>query len=307
MSLMIEKSGALSLLQDLGRFGFQNIGVTPGGAMDNHAFNWANKLLNNPQGSAQIEITVGGFKARFNDATSFSICGAEAPISLNGKIITTWSSHHAQSGDLLEIGYATKGLRIYLSVAGGFRVTKTLNSCSTVMRDKLGGLNQEGQKLQDGDCIPYLGNLVPFSRKVPDCFIVDYRKTIEIGVLPTYQFNDFSLVAKNIFFSSEYTITPFSNRMGYRLNGPSIPSNYSDFISEGIALGAIQVPKNGQPIILMNDRQTIGGYPKMGCVCNKDLSLLAQSPPGTKIQFVLKDLYATEAQLHIEMNYFSNS
>ena len=305
MSLKIEQAGALSLLQDLGRFGFQNIGVTPGGAMDKHAFNWANKLLNNQQNATQIEITVGGFKARFNDATSFSICGAQATISLNGNIISTWSSHHANAGDLLEVGYVTKGLRIYLSVAGGFPISKTLNSCSTVIKDKLGGLNQDGQKIQDGDCIPYHGNLLPFSRKVPDCFIVDYKKTIEIGVLPTYQFDDFSLAAKNIFFNSDYTITPASNRMGYRLEGPAISSNCSEFISEGIALGAIQVPQNGQPIILMNDRQTIGGYPKIGCVCNKDLSLLAQSPPGTKIRFTLKDIFESEAQLHIENNFFN--
>ena len=94
--------------------------------------------------------------------------------------------------------------------------------------------------------------------------------------------------------------------MGYRLSGPSIAFEGTEFISEGIALGAIQIPQNGQPIILMKDRQTIGGYPKMGCVCNKDLNLLAQSPPGTKVRFVLKELFQSEAQIHIENNYFSN-
>ncbi|MGB5445608.1 MAG: biotin-dependent carboxyltransferase family protein [Psychromonas sp.] len=307
MSLTIEKAGALSLLQDLGRYGFQDIGVTAGGPMDNHAFSWANKLLDNPENATQIEITVGAFKARFNDATSFSLCGAESVITLNGERIANWSSHHANSGDLLEIGYATKGLRSYLSVAGGFSIGKTLNSSSTVIRDKLGGLNQDGQKLQDKDCIPYAGKVIPFSRRVPACFIGDYKNIVEIGVLPTYQFHEFSPEARNLFFSGEYTITPYSNRMGYRLAGPAICSEWPGFISEGIALGAIQIPNNGQPIILMKDRQTIGGYPKIGCVCHKDLSLLAQSPSGTKIRFVLKELYAAEAQLHIEMNYFANS
>lgn len=307
MSLTIEKAGTLSLLQDLGRYGYQDIGVTSGGPMDSHAFNWANKLLDNPENATQIEITLGGFKARFNEATNFSLCGAESEITLSGERITTWSSHHAQAGDILEIGYAQKGLRTYLSVAGGFAVQKTLNSSSTVIRDKLGGLNQDGKKLQDGDNIPYVCKARPFYRTVPYQFIPNYTKVIEIGVLPTYQFDQFSAAARSLFFSCEYSISPDSNRMGYRLEGPAIASEFPSFISEGIALGAIQIPSNGQPIILMRDRQTIGGYPKMGCVCNQDLNLLAQSPPATKIRFVVKELYASEAQLHIEMNYFSKS
>ena len=307
MSLTIEKAGVLSLLQDPGRYGYQDIGVTSGGAMDSHAFNWANKLLDNPENTTQIEITMGAFKARFNEPTSFSICGAESEITLNGKPIAVWSSYHARAGDILEIGYAQKGLRSYLSVCGGFSIEKTLNSTSTVMRDKFGGLTKTGQKLQDGDSLPYISKLLPYSRKVPSCFIPDYKQSIEIGVLPTYQFHSFTPEARNRFFSSEYTITPDCNRMGYRLEGPEIDSKTQSFISEGIALGAIQIPSNGQPIILMKDRQTIGGYPKIGCVCQKDLSLLAQSPPGTKIRFVLKELYAQEAQLHIELNYFNSS
>ncbi len=304
MSLTIEKAGVLSLLQDIGRYGYQDLGVTTGGPMDRKAFNWANKLLDNPENTTQIEITMGAFRARFNEATSFSICGAHSKITLNNTKIATWSSHQAQSGDILEVGYATKGLRTYLSVGKGFSIKKTLNSSSTVMRNKFGGLNQDGQKLQDGDCIPYVGTLLPFSQKVPTCFIPDYVGVIEIGVLPTYQFHEFSSEARDLFFSSEYTISSYSNRMGYRLEGASIRSEWPGFISEGIALGAIQIPSNGQPIILLQDRQTIGGYPKMGCVCNNDLNLLAQSPPGTKIRFVLKELYASEAMLHIEMNYF---
>lgn len=305
MSLIIKRAGVLSLLQDPGRYGYQDIGVTTGGTMDSHAFNWANKLLDNPQETTQIEITMGAFKATFNKPTSFAICGAESDITLNGQTITPWSSYHAQAGDILEIGYAQKGLRSYLSVSGGFTIKKTLNSSSTVTRDNFGGLSQNGQKLQDGDALPYPGKLLAFTRKVPNPFLPDYKQSVEIGVLPTYQFDSFTPQARNLFFSAEYTITPDCNRMGYRLAGPAIESNTKNFISEGIALGAIQIPSNGQPIILMKDRQTIGGYPKIGCVCQKDLNLLAQSPPGTKVRFVLKELYAAEAQLHIELNYFN--
>jgi len=306
MSLTIEQAGPLSLLQDLGRYGYQDIGVTTGGPMDEHAFRWANKLLNNPDNATQIEITLGPFKARFSKATTFSLCGAESIITLNGKSMAPWASHQAKSGDLLEIGFATKGLRTYLSVSGGFTVPATLNSSSTVIRDQLGGLQEKGKKLQDQDCILYEVETPSFTRKVPAKFIPDYSNHIEIGILPTYQFDMFSTKAKDVFFNSEYTITPTSNRMGYRLSGDPIVFEGTEFISEGIALGAIQIPQNGQPIILMKDRQTIGGYPKMGCVCRKDLNLLAQSPPGTKVRFVLKEVYQSEAQLHIENNYFSN-
>jgi len=307
MSLTIIQAGALSLLQDRGRYGYQDIGVTTGGPMDTHAFNWANRLLDSPANSTQIEISMGIFKARFNSATSFAVCGAESTLTLNGKAIETWTIHHARPEDILEIGYASKGLRSYLAVGKGFTVSQTLSSSSTVMRDKLGGLRQGGQKLQDGDSVSYIANQLPFSRKVATNFIPDYAATVEVGVLPTYQFDEFSAEARSQFFNTEYTITPYSNRMGYRLEGVNIESESTGFISEGIALGAIQIPSNGQPIILLNDRQTIGGYPKMGCVCNKDLSLLAQSAPGTKIRFVLKDLYESEAQLHIQMNYFANA
>jgi len=306
MSLKIQQAGPLSLLQDLGRYGYQDIGVTTGGPMDSHAFRWANKLLNNQDNATQIEITLGPFKARFNEPTSFSICGADSMITLNGKNIKNWASYQAKSGDVLEIGFATKGLRTYLSVSGGFTVPATLNSSSTVIRDRLGGLQEDGQKLQDQDCILYKAATTPFTRKTPTNFIPNYANSIEIGVLPTYQFDMFSTKAKDVFFNSEYTITPTSNRMGYRLSGDPIVFEGTEFISEGIALGAIQIPQNGQPIILMKDRQTIGGYPKMGCVCHKDLNLLAQSPPGTKVRFVLKEVYQSEAQIHIENNYFSN-
>jgi len=304
MSLTIIQAGALSLLQDAGRYGYQDIGVTTGGPMDSHAFHWANRLLNNPDNSTQIEISMGVFKARFNSATSFAVCGAQSATTLNGQPIAIWSTHNAQVGDILEIGYASKGLRSYLAVGEGFSVHHTLNSSSAVMRDKLGGLHQEGEQLRNGDSISYIANLQPFNRKVPTHFIPEYPNCIEIGVLPTYQFDEFSRAAKNKFFNCEYTITPYSNRMGYRLEGESIEPESKSFISEGIALGAIQIPSNGQPIILLNDRQTIGGYPKMSCVCNQDLSLLAQSAPGTKIRFVLKDLYASEAQLHMQNSYF---
>ncbi|MEJ6124023.1 biotin-dependent carboxyltransferase family protein [Vibrio sp. 2-Bac 85] len=304
MALDIIQAGPLSLLQDLGRYGYQDVGVTPGGAMDTHAFHWANQLLNNPANAAQIEITMGPFKACFKQSTSFSLCGADVVVSLNGNKITTWSSCQAKAGDILEIGYPKQGLRSYLAVSGGFTSPKTFGSISTVIRNKLGGLSKKGSKLANGDILPFIAQVQLHSRKVPQQFIPEYKDIINIGVLTTYQFHQFSEEAKKTFFNELYTVTPEIDRMGYRLKGKPIEFAEQSFVSEGIALGAIQIPANGQPIILMRDRQTIGGYPKMGCVCNRDLNILAQATPGTQIRFFEQDLYEAEAELHQEQHYF---
>ncbi len=304
MSLHIEQAGPLSLLQDLGRHGYQSVGVTPGGPMDAHAFHWANRLLDNAPDAPQVEITMGPFRARFKQANSFSLCGADVSATLNAQAIMPWRSWQAKAGDLLEIGYPKKGLRTYLAVSGGFTSPKTLGSVSTVMRDQFGGLSKEGHKLVDGDQLLFKPKVLPYCRAVPKQFVPDYAKIIKVGVLPTYQFNQFTPKARATLFNELYTVTPQIDRMGYRLKGEPIEFAQQRFVSEGIALGAIQIPANGQPIVLMRDRQTIGGYPKMGCVCHRDLNLLAQATPGTQISFFLQDLYEAEAELHQQQHYF---
>ena len=304
MTLYIEQAGPLSLLQDLGRHGYQSVGVTPGGPMDAHAFHWANRLLDNPADAPQIEITMGPFRALFKQASSFALCGAEVSAILNGQAITPWRAWQAKAGDLLEVGYPKKGLRTYLAVTGGFISSKTLGSVSTVMRDQFGGLSQEGDKLADGDQLSFTAKVLPYCRAVPKQFIPDFANVIKVGVLPTYQYNQFTPQARDTFFNELYTVTPQIDRMGYRLKGKPIEFAQQDFVSEGIALGAIQIPANGQPIVLMRDRQTIGGYPKLGCVCQRDLNLLAQATPGIQVHFFLQDLYEAEAELHQQQHYF---
>jgi len=304
MTLRIIKAGTLSLLQDLGRFGYQHVGVTPGGPMDNHAFYWANRLLDNPCNATQIEITMGPFHAIFEKNTTFSLCGADVVALLNNKEISNWHSWEAKSGDVLTLSYPKNGLRTYLAVAGGFDIPTTLGSTSTVLRDQFGGITQKGQKLCDGDILAYQPTVLPHSRRVAKDFIPDFESTLNIGVLPTCQFDQFDKEAKNTFFNQIYTLTSLMDRMGYRLKGEPIHFHQQDFISEGIALGAIQIPANGQPIILMRDRQTVGGYPKIGCVCNRDLNLLAQATPGTKIKFFIQDIFEAEAELQQEQQYF---
>lgn len=304
MTLRIKQAGALSLIQDLGRFGFQDVGVTSGGPMDNHAFYWANRLLDNPPNASQIEITMGPFAAVFEKSTTFSLCGAEVVAKLNNQTISNWHSWVAKSGDVLTLSFPKTGLRTYIAIAGGFDVPKTLGSTSTVVRDHFGGITQQGEKLRDGDTLPYQPNVSLYCRGVLKQFIPHYTQTIKIGVLPTYQFDQFDEKAVNTFLNEIYTVTPLIDRMGYRLEGATIDFPQQHFISEGIVPGSIQIPANGQPIVLMRDRQSIGGYPKIGCVCNRDLNLLAQATPGTKVQFFLQDLFEAEAELQQEQHYF---
>lgn len=304
MSLYIEKAGPLSLVQDLGRFGHQDFGVSVGGAMDQHAFGWANKLLGNAADASQVEITMGPFRAVFKQATSFAICGAKAKLQLNGSALSPWSSHRANAGDRLEIGFARQGLRSYLAVTGGFNLASTLGSCSTVVRDNLGGLHQDGKALKAGDQLAFAPQQLPIHRAVPPLFVPEYGAMIQLGVLPSYQFDQFSQSAKQRLFNSCYQVTPHSDRMGYRLEGEAIEYEQGSFISEGIAPGAIQIPANGQPIVLMRDRQTIGGYPKMGCICQLDLNRLAQAAPGTQIQFYLEDFNVAADRLKKQQEFF---
>jgi len=304
MTLRIKQAGALSLIQDLGRFGYQDLGATVGGPMDNHAFYWANRLLDNTPNATQIEITMGPFSAEFEKPTTFSLCGADVVAKLNNQTISNWHSWTANTGDVLTLSFPQSGLRTYLAIAGGFDVPKILGSTSTVARDQFGGLTQQGDKLKDNDLIPYQPKLIGYHRNVPKQFIPDYAQTIRIGVLPTYQFDQFGEQAITTLFNEVYTVSPLIDRMGYRLSGTPIEFPQQQFVSEGIVPGSIQIPANGQPIILMRDRQTIGGYPKIGCVCNRDLNLLAQATPGTKIQFFLQDLLEAEAELQQEQHYF---
>ncbi|MBV1841269.1 MULTISPECIES: biotin-dependent carboxyltransferase family protein [Photobacterium] len=304
MTLRILTPGPLSLVQDLGRHGHQHIGVSPGGPMDEHAFLWANRLLDNPLNAAQIEIAMGQFSCEFHADTTIALTGADMNARLNGKPVASWQSLRVRSGDQLSLRGARNGIRSYLAVKEGFKVTGVLDSCATVMRDGLGGFSRQGDKLMAQDRLRYNVTTPMPTRRVPEQFIPDYGQSITLSVIPGYQYDLFDQAERERFFSSEFTVTPQIDRMGYRLSGAAIACQTTSLISEGIALGAIQIPADGQPIILMRDRQTIGGYPKIGCVTARDLSKLAQCQPGATVRFIEKDLYQAEAERMIEHHFF---
>ena len=307
MTLRVIEPGPLSLIQDLGRYGHQSIGVSPGGPMDEHAFLWANRLLANHKNDAQIEINLGMFRCEFLTQTTIAITGADMAAELNGKVIQPWQSYSVQPGDTLSFKGSRSGLRAYLAIRGGFEVSKILGSCATVVRDQLGGLHGDGSKLCAGDNLNYSASDPMLTKQVPDEFVPDYGQDITLEVIPGYQYEWFDEEERHRFFNTTYTLSQQIDRMGYRLSGEAIHCQQQSLISEGIALGSVQIPADGQPIILMRDRQTIGGYPKIGCVKARNLSKLSQCLPGATIRFVKRDLYEAEAEYRLKKRFFSGA
>ncbi|MDB4837180.1 biotin-dependent carboxyltransferase family protein [Marinomonas sp.] len=284
MAFNVIKPGMLTLLQDLGRHGHQSIGLTSGGPMDEMAFRWANALLDNSDNCPQLEVTFGMLTLEAQTDTSIAITGADLDARLNGSNLLPWQSYAIRKGDLLAFHQPVTGLRAYLAVKGGFVCEPTLGSVSTVMREKIGGLTGKGDKLQKGDLLHYHECTQHKHMSVPRLAIPNYN-SIDISVILGYQYQSFSSFERAKFFSSDYVVSTSSDRMGYRLEGNAITSEVPGIISEGITYGSIQIPKDGQPIVLLKDRQTIGGYPKMGCVTRYSGGLLGQKKPGDTIQF----------------------
>ncbi len=304
IGLLVEKPGPLSLIQDFGRFGLGHIGITQGGPVDGYAYNWANYLLGNPVNCPAIEITLGNasFVALHN--CHLAICGGDLSATVDGTPIPNWSDFVLKKGQRLRFSTPKNGLRAYVAIKDGFDIPAHLGSCSTVIRESLGGLDAKGSALKSGDILPFTPHRLPKTkpRQMTFRFKPDYNLPIKLRVIEGYQYHDFDPEVIDTFYSSEFTISPDSNRMGYRLEGNSITPPYNGVLSEGIALGSIQIPDDGNPIVLLNDHQTIGGYPKIGCIARIDLPRLAQAKPGQKVYFVrgdrlkLQDLWCQWAQ-----------
>ncbi len=306
MSFEVLNPGMLSLLQDSGRHGYQHLGVTTGGPMDEHAFAWANHLLGNAPNAAQLEITYGMLSLRAEASTCIALTGADLDARLNGKAIKPWRTYRVCSGDHIEFSAPICGLRAYLAVVGGFSPTTKLGSCATVLREGLGGVNGTGAKLAKGNRLPFKPRRIDIDNRVPDWAIPDYNQPLAVGVILGYQHQSFPRTELMTLFSGCYEVSQNIDRMGYRLSGKPIHSNLDGIVSEGIAYGAIQIPADGQPIVLMKDRQTIGGYPKVGCLSALDAGQLAQRGPGSSVCFFPMDVAVAEAQRMIFNHRFSH-
>ncbi|XPV67420.1 MAG: biotin-dependent carboxyltransferase family protein [Halarcobacter sp.] len=301
MSLEVLNNPIFTTLQDSGRYSYTHLGVTPSGVMDESAYLYANKMLLNPPQTNILEISFSNLILKVNGNTNIAITGAICEFFINDIKKKCWHTYSVKSGDILKIGKILEGSRVYLGVSGGFDIDKEFGSNSTTIKEKLGGLY--GEKLKKGDILPFKTTLDNHSKRLKEEYIPKYSDELTLRVILSYQEQNFSKEQKKKFFSSTYTITNDFNRMACKLSGEAIKCDINGIVSEGIAFGAIQIPSDGQPIILLKERQTIGGYPKIGSVLSIDCFKLAQMKVASKVRF--EPISIEKAQQKLRLFYSS--
>ena len=303
MKVEIIAKGLFSLIVDEGRKGKQRQGFSQSGPMDAMAYSWANFLAHNPDNTPCLEV-IGQMTVCFSEPAIVAITGRQAKVRVNGHDQLSNRSIKVNKNDKLCFGSERFGCKAYLAIYGLWEVPLQVDSACTVVRESLGGLHGDGRAINDGDFISISRCPEQTYAKLPIRQLpmqLNDRKTYDINsplrVIKGYQEAYFSQVAKRMFESTEYTVSSSIDRMGYRLTGAGIASSMSSMRSEAIHLGAIQVPPDGQPIIMMRDRQTLGGYPKLGCVNPLDVSRLAQQVPGETVSFIFQNSEEARADI----------
>ncbi|MDW8370271.1 MAG: biotin-dependent carboxyltransferase family protein [Geminicoccaceae bacterium] len=284
-ALFVERCGPLVTVQDAGRFGYQRFGVTPAGPMDPWAFRLANRLLGQSEREAGLELGPGGLVLRVEaERVRLAFAGAERPIELDGRPLPWWSVTNLVRGQRLAIGPARGAVWSYLAIAGGLALPPVMGSRATHTLTRLGGL--EGRPLRAGDRLPLADPLA--GADMPELVLAEppFPPAGPIRVLLGPQEAWFGPAAIATFLDAAWRISARSDRMGYRLEGPRIEHARSpNIVSDGIVMGSVQVPGSGQPIVLVADRQSTGGYPKIATVIGADIGRLAQVPAGGTVRF----------------------
>lgn len=301
MSIRVLRPGLLTTVQDLGRWGKQRYGVVVGGAMDSFALRMANLLVGNEENAAALEMTLLGPTLRFEQDALVALCGGEFHPTLDDHPMSTWRPAFIKKGTTFHCGSAVTGCRGYLAVAGGIEVPLVLGSHSTYLRGNFGGY--AGRALQEGDRLAMNEQALAVSPNPSPWGIGSlapaYNDNPTIRVILGSEFDWLAPRSQEQLFAAEFEVTPQSDRMGYRLSGPQLEFTVPrELISEAVCPGVIQVPADGQPILLMADCATTGGYPKVGCVASVDLPLAAQLRPGTKLRFAAVSLAQAQSLFH---------
>lgn len=282
--------GLLSTIQDLGRYGYQQMGLSPAGALDDYSFRLGNAILGNPLNAAALEMALWAPTLEVLAETAIVMTGAEVEAFLNGSALPLWEAVLVSPGDVIEVKTFKSGLAAYLCVAGGFDVPEVLGSRSTDILGMIGGMG--GRAILKDDILPISQPPLPLSqisgRRLRPEYIPDYSGEVTARVVMGPQDDHFTEKGIETFLGSVYVASVKSDRMGLRLEGPPIEHRKdkgADILSEGMPLGAVQVPKNGQPIVLLAGRQTVGGYTKIAVVASADMHKISQRKPGDPVRF----------------------
>jgi len=282
--IRIVEPGALTTVQDLGRPGHLRYGIPPSGPIDAHAFVTANRLVGNADAAAGLECTVLGPRFTLEAPCAIAVTGADMQLTVNGAEVPARTTLRLTPGDVVKLGAARAGVRAYVAFSGGIDVPSVLGSRSTYVRGRLGGLG--GRALRKDDRLALFLAAPPPVRRARARARPAFGDEPEIRVVLGPQADRFTPDGLRTFLGSAYEMLPQSDRMGARLRGPRIAHTAGhDILSDGIALGSIQVPGDGQPIALLVDRQSTGGYTKVATVCSFDIGRLGQVKPGHRLRF----------------------
>ena len=280
--------GILTTVQDLGRFGFSQIGVPPSGALDSFSLRAGNLLVGNGEGEAGLEMTIMGMKLKTLEEGVIAVTGGDLSPTLNGDPLEMWRSHLLIKGDRLTFKGVRRGCRAYLAVGGGLAIPKIMGSRSTFLSGQFGGL--EGRPLKKGDILSTGGSQRPLGKigvRFPGEWVPVFDREVHLRVIPGPQDQHFTGPGFLTFQSSSYHVMAQCDRMGIRLEGPKIERRSDveeSIISESLIPGSIQVPGDGKPLIILNESVT-GGYAKIATVISTDLPKVAQLKPGDRVRF----------------------
>ncbi len=287
-SLKIIDAGLFTSIQDAGRTGYRKYGIPYSGAADPKAYEEANRLVGNQAGSPVIEFTLQGGRIRFNSRAVIALTGADMSPVLNGSAVIMYGSFLVKEGDELKLQFAKRGCRTYLAIAGELKADKVFGSYSTFGKAGFGGY--KGRNLKAGDELSWTETTKQFSElKTPVEEIPYYSSKLKLKLMKGPEWNWLSEEGGRQFLDQEFKVSSSSDRMGVRLEGTKVKALERQMISSPVIPGIIQLPGNGEPIILMNDGQTIGGYPRIAKVYDSELWRVGQVKPGDTIRFEMKE------------------